>query len=50
MDAEGVVEERHEYSANINILVVDDDITTLNIVSAMLKTWSYQGYGRGLYN
>lgn len=49
MDAEGVVEER-QYSANINILVVDDDITTLNIVSAMLKTWSYQGYGRGLYN
>ncbi|KAM1407230.1 hypothetical protein ACFXTH_001820 [Malus domestica] len=26
----------------INILVVDDDATTLAIVSAMLKTWSYQ--------
>ncbi|PRQ60030.1 putative response regulator and transcription factor RR-A-type family [Rosa chinensis] len=42
MDAEGVVDRGRQYSANINILLVDDDITTLNIVSAMLKTWSYE--------
>lgn len=42
MYTEGGVEGR-QYSANINILLVDDDITTLNIVSAMLKTWSYEG-------
>ncbi|KAL6127775.1 hypothetical protein ACLB2K_071138 [Fragaria x ananassa] len=41
MYTEGGVEGR-QYSANINILLVDDDITTLNIVSAMLKTWSYE--------
>ncbi|XP_008234473.1 PREDICTED: two-component response regulator ARR14-like [Prunus mume] len=50
MDAATERSEFRQSSANtkpsfvdmINILVVDDDATTLAIVSAMLKTWSYQ--------
>ncbi|XP_068329870.1 putative two-component response regulator ARR21 [Pyrus communis] len=30
------------FADTINILVVDDDATTLTIVSAMLKTWNYK--------
>ena len=33
---------------DIHILVVDDDTTTLSIVSAMLKTWSYKGIKKNL--